>query len=432
MKRKHSVFLAVMLTIVAVVAGITMISVNGVEASIHYKRSKTVPIKKKTYVTLKSSVYTYKDNKNYKKWTFSKNHNLGDYPNTTWTATKKTYIQMRGEKRLYYWVSNSKKRVSGWVYGKQLIASYKRTKDTKIKAKEYYTVSKTGSTYKKNSKISQWTFKANNALKDTSNITWTATKKTSITVNGSKKIYYWVTPHDCRFNSGWINYSYLKPGKNYQMTDVKTIPSKNMIMAKPGRAYMLYETKYLSSFGNGIKLSDRENYQTMKEATIYIKGKPYTYYLVNGVKKAGYTGAWVRSDYLKEGQSLKAVEDAMADSTKAYDYSVDTYLAVLINQYRASKNLPALYVPAFSGNAYDEETYNLANDNREKPNANGVVKFKNLDTPLATAKAIFKLDQEKLNDKLLSTSGNNLYMAEEYYMAYNAREFEGTAAFSIK
>ncbi len=401
MKKFYKIFLGMTLVLGgAIYTELQPITAN---ASVHYKRTKTTSVKKKTYVPKKKSVYIYKDNKSLKKWTFVKRYNLGDYPKVEWTASKKMSVKMRGAKRTYYWVTNKKKHVAGWAYGANLQASYRRTKDTKIKAKEYFTTNSKAKTYKNNKNYKQWTFIANNTHTSKLPYTWTASKKTYITVKGKKALYYWVKPSKPAV-SGWMKASDLKPGKNNQMMAIKEIPNKNMIMAKQGRAYMLSEQKNVIFPLNGIKLSDHDNYTTMKQATIYTKGKPYMYYLVNGVKKAGASGAWVRSDYLKPGYSYKNIEDAIKDSSRVDDYSVQQFLAVLINQYRVSQGAPELQIVE----NYNADSDKMANSMLNDPNSS--VKCVSGNSSLADAQNILRLDQARFNNKLLSVAGKTLYV----------------------
>lgn len=90
------------------------------QASPVYRRTKSTNIKAKTFYTTNRKSYTYKDNQNYQRWTFKKNHELKNYAGTRWTATRQTDITIKGKKERYYWVKNSRNNATGWIRGHYL------------------------------------------------------------------------------------------------------------------------------------------------------------------------------------------------------------------------------------------------------------------------------------------------------------------------
>ena len=115
---------------VLIIASITLfglvIGSVRVSASTYYHRTPTKAAAKKTYYTTDTKSHTFRANGNYNRWTFKANHDLKNYRNTVWTTTQQTDITMHGKKVRYYWVHNSKRGVTGWIWSGYLKPIAKR------------------------------------------------------------------------------------------------------------------------------------------------------------------------------------------------------------------------------------------------------------------------------------------------------------------
>lgn len=447
MKKSSKIFAGILLAATVFSTGIGLLAPTKASAQSYYKRTRTTKIATKPVIVNQPQRSTYKANGNINRWTFKKNHALVNYPMTGWVATQKTYITMNGKKVLYYWINNRKKHVSGWVYSGALKNSYQRTKTVPVTKKEYYTVNKTSQTFLANGDLNNWVFRANHQLKNMTAVTWTTTQKTYITINGKKRLYYWVHPSNGA-SAGWIWSGYLKAGKNKQITDLEKITSKNMILAKAGSVYQLDWNSKIVYFRNPKPLSSTENYKVTQKAVIYKQGKPYTYYYVSGDKK---TKGWVWEGFVKEGTYVfvpsQSIEKSIATNTKGDEYSINDYLKVLVNQYRVENGLTSL--DTYDGDSIGTYASDLvssqvsfeqakrvlefygkgANVSNEyinytsyspyvdadiksfmNQNAKSVAEINKKGTNLEMAQQILSILKTKVNDKLLSKEATGMYV----------------------
>lgn len=183
----------------------------------------------------------------------------------------------------------------------QAATGYKRTKTTSVSKKAYYTTNVKGSTYRNNKSTKHFVFKANHALKNYKNTTWTRTKKTTITKHGKKYLYYYV--HNSKNNAaGWIYSKYLKAGKNYQAT-TPTAYKGTFTKFKAGKIYTIHGKNSAITFKKVAPLASKTNYKVTQKRYVYKHGKKYLYYKVSKTKKSA-TG-WVWHKYLLKGKYTK-------------------------------------------------------------------------------------------------------------------------------
>ncbi|RRK09391.1 SEC10/PgrA surface exclusion domain-containing protein [Lactiplantibacillus garii] len=176
----------------------------------------------------------------------------------------------------------------------QASATYHRGKITKIKHRAYYTT-KSGKSYRFKGKAKHLKLTANHKLKSYQKTTWVATRKVTLTKHGHKTVYYDVT--NARNHArGWVRRSYLKAGRNFQMTNPKKMTTKRYVRAKKGKIYQLKGNRNYVKFTKGRALVAGKTYKATKRRTVYKRGKAVTYYYVtssHGVK------GWVWNHSLK-------------------------------------------------------------------------------------------------------------------------------------
>ena len=169
-----------------------------------------------------------------------------------------------------------------------------RTKATKVSHKAYYSLSKTGKTYKLSGTLKKPVLKSNHALKNYTKTTWTRSKQMFVTKKGKKTRYYYVKAAKNKA-AGWVKASQLKAGKNGQATTAKKTAAKAYYKnAKSGKVYQLTGKNSYVAFKQGVKLVADQKYTRTQKRTVYKKNKKTTYYYV----KAGQTKGWVWNGYL--------------------------------------------------------------------------------------------------------------------------------------
>lgn len=128
-------------------------------------------------------------------------------------------------------------------------------------------------------------------MKNYKNSTWTRTSKTYITKKGKRYLYYYV--HNSKNNAaGWVWNGYLKAGKDYKLTNVKST-WLTYYYAKKDKVGKLYTfgNYSLLSFSKSIPLTVYQEYTKSKQAYVYKKGVKYIYYYLTGIngKPIGWT-----------------------------------------------------------------------------------------------------------------------------------------------
>ncbi|WP_158610678.1 CAP domain-containing protein [Lactiplantibacillus garii] len=242
----------------------------------------------------------------------------------------------------------------GYPQNAQASATYKRTKTVKTGKAAYYSTSNASTVQFKGSS-KKLRLKANHKLNSYKKSTWTRTKKTTVAKHGKKYLYYYVTSAKDGV-TGWVWSHYLKHGKNYQMTNPKTIAVKSYVRAKPGKIYQLNGNNNYMTFGKGISLSSKQTYKATQKRYVYKQGKRHTYYCVTSSK--GVEG-WVNSSLVKVGSYKKVTRTTIKHkvtttnkpSKTAKSVNPDkTYNAVtvaqnmtsLINNYRIASGRAAV------------------------------------------------------------------------------------------
>ncbi|WP_054671683.1 C40 family peptidase [Lentilactobacillus senioris] len=97
-------------------------------------------VTKKAYVRKSATGWTYNINTANKtfNWGGKKTHYLKNYPNTTWYVTKSMKVTTsKNTTGTFYYVTNSKKTVNGWIW-----SGYLKAKSTKTFANVYATAKK--------------------------------------------------------------------------------------------------------------------------------------------------------------------------------------------------------------------------------------------------------------------------------------------------
>lgn len=290
------------LTKVIIASSLAVISIAGAslpaQAATHYKRTKTVKVSKKAYYSTSKTGKTYRLIGSTKKMTFKSNHALKNYAKTTWTRSSKTYVTKHGKKVLYYYVTNSHKQVSGWVAASYLKAgkNYQATSATKIKSTSVYR-KQAGKLAKLSGKNSALKLTTGASLK--SHLTYTQSKQRNLYIHGKKTRYVYIKSADGKVK-GWTKASYLKAGRDYQMTTPEKMTTTNYVMAKAGKVYTLNGTNQALTFINGQALTDQDNYTATESRIIYKKNKANLYYHVSNTD--GSLTGWVYAPYLKTGK----------------------------------------------------------------------------------------------------------------------------------
>ncbi|WP_318766349.1 hypothetical protein [Lactiplantibacillus carotarum] len=221
--------------------------------------------------------------------------------------------------------------------------TYHRGKTTTIKAKAYYSTSKTGKTYRLSGSAKRTKRTASHALKSALKTTWIASKQTTLTRSGKTATYYYVKNAKTKA-SGWVLRSQLKAGKNYQSSAVKTTTATayQQKSAHVGKLYPISGSNQAIKFGKGTALKSAVTYTKTKQRTIYKAGKGTQYAYVT----AGKTHGWVASTYLKRksnvGQTVKGsttngVTSYTAKGNVLAGYLSRDYSTVALGDYTMGK-----------------------------------------------------------------------------------------------
>lgn len=219
---------------------------------------------------------------------------------------------------------------------------FSRTKTVKISQKNFYSTSQTGKTYRFIGSKHKFSFKANHALKNYRHTTWVAERQTKVTKAGKKVTYYWVK-NTQNGATGWVASGYLKAGKNFMMTNPKTIKKTNKIMKKAGKVYQLAGNNQHVTFMKGQKLSKTQTYTATKQRTVYKQGKANTYYFVTSPNHQ--ISGWVWSGFVKGGTYQKPsakINHQSNTNSKSEAFNVSTVerdAIIVLNKYRAQRKV---------------------------------------------------------------------------------------------
>ena len=177
-------------------------------------------------------------------------------------------------------------------------SAYKRSKITKVKAENYYSMGSKGWTYVFKGNAKHLVLKHNHKLGNYKKTTWVSTAKTTLTRHGQKYLYYYVT--NTKNNAkGWVWNVHLQAGKNYQSSKVTNFKG-NYQRKKSGKLYKITGSKKYIKLSQGSKLANNVKYTASKKRTIYKKRKAYKYYYVTN--KTTKQKGWVWSGYLTKSK----------------------------------------------------------------------------------------------------------------------------------
>lgn len=177
-------------------------------------------------------------------------------------------------------------------------ATYKRSKITKVKAENFYSIGSKGNTYVFKGSAKHLVLKRNHKLTNYKKTTWVCTAKTVLTRNGKMYRYYYVTNAKNKAK-GWVWNVHLQAGKNYQSSKVTNFKGTYQ-RKKAGKLYKVTGSKKYIKLSHGSKLANNVKYTASKKRTIYKKRKAYKYYYVTN--KTTKQKGWVWSGYLTKSK----------------------------------------------------------------------------------------------------------------------------------
>lgn len=225
---------------------------------------------------------------------------------------------------------------------------YHRSGIKAVKSTAMYSNSNKGKTYRFKGSASHFTFKTSHHLKNYHHSTWTKTKQTTVKHGHHSSTYFYVK-NAKNGAAGWVNATYMKTGKDYQMGNSKSITSKDYIMKSSGKVYQLKGNSNWFQFKEGKQLSGTATYAVTAQRSIYKKGKASIYYYVVGTD--GSKG-WTWHGYLTAGDHQSAVSTGVKPTGSN---SVSSDGSIHVNSPKdIDPNVPGFYT--YTENANDSWT----------------------------------------------------------------------------
>ncbi len=191
-----------------------------------------------------------------------------------------------------------------------------RTTTKSMKAQAFFTI-KDGYTYAISGPTSHVTMKDNHKLSNYNQTTWTATAQTDVKSPNGHVTRYYLVKNARNGAQGWVATANLKAGRNYQVSSIRGLKTRNYVYAKADKVYQLSGKPAAMKWIHGKSLAKNQTYKATKQRTYYRQGKAYIYYYVTSTK--GVKG-WVWHKRLKPGTYYDVAKKQRAIKSQLQKY----------------------------------------------------------------------------------------------------------------